>query len=107
MVTGVQTCALPISLGVIPEFADFLEEQNLYYLAIAYREALQQVQQLPGIDVDDEFVRMEMDVSTSVITGKTTKEELPEQEFQLQTSFFFQHLKSKYPKRSEDLTQML
>lgn len=95
-----------IPLGVIPEFADFLEEQNLYYLAIAYREALQQVQQLPGIDVDDEFVRMEMDVSTSVITGKTTKEELPEQEFQLQTSFFFQHLKSKYPKRSEDLTRI-
>ena len=49
---------------------------------------------------------MEMDVSTSVITGKTTKEELPEQEFQLQTSFFFQHLKSKYPKRSEDLTRI-
>lgn len=95
-----------IPLDVIPEFSDFLEEQNLYYLAIAYREALQQVQQLAGVDVDDEFVLMEMNVATSVITGKTSKDDLPEQEFQLQTFFFFQHLKSKYPKHAEDLTQI-
>jgi FAD/FMN-containing dehydrogenase/Fe-S oxidoreductase len=95
-----------IPLDVIPEFSDFLEEQNLYYLAIAYREALQQVQQLAGVDVDDEFVLMEMGVATAVITGKTSKDDLPEQEFQLQTFFFFQHLKSKYPKHAEDLTRI-
>ncbi len=95
-----------IPLEVIPDFSDFLEEQNLYYLAIAYREALQQVQALQGIEVDDEFIRMEMDVAMSIIKGKTAKDELPEQELQLQTSFFFQHLKGKYPKLHEDLTKI-
>ena len=95
-----------IPLEVIPDFSDFLEEQNLYYLAIAYREALRQVQALPGIEVDDEFVRMEMDVASSIIKGKTRKDELPEQELQLQTSFFFQHLKGKYPKLHEELSKI-
>lgn len=95
-----------IPLEVIPDFADFLEEQNLYYLAIAYRDALHQVQLLPGIEVDDEFIRMEMDVASSIIKGKTTKESLPEQELELQTSFFFQHLKSKYSKLHEELTKI-
>jgi FAD/FMN-containing dehydrogenase/Fe-S oxidoreductase len=95
-----------IPTDVIPEFSDFLEEQNLYYLALAYREALQQVQLLAGIDVDDEFVRMEMDVATSIIKGKTAKDDLPEQELQLQTSFFFQHLKGKYPKLHDELTKI-
>ena len=95
-----------IPLEVIPDFSDFLEEQNLYYLAIAYREALQQVQLLPGIEVDDEFIRMEMDVASSIIKGKTSKDDLPEQELQLQTSFFFQHLKSKYSKLHEELTKI-
>lgn len=95
-----------IPLEVIPDFSDFLEEQNLYYLAIAYREALQQVQLLSGIEVDDEFIRMEMDVASSIIKGKTSKDDLPEQELQLQTSFFFQHLKSKYSKLHEELTKI-
>ena len=92
-----------IPLDVIPDFADFLEAENLYYLAIAYRDALQQVQLLPGIEVDDTFIRMEMDVASSIIKGRTNKDELPEQELELQTSFFFQHLKSKYAKLHEDL----
>lgn len=95
-----------IPLEVIPDFSDFLEEQNLYYLAIAYREALQQVQRLHGIDVDDEFIRMEMDVASSIIKGKTFKDDLPEQELQLQTSFFFQHLKSKYSRLQEELAKI-
>jgi len=95
-----------IPTDVIPEFSDYLEEQNLYYLALAYREALQQVQLLQGIEVDDEFIRMEMDVATAIIRGKTTKEELPEQQLQLQTSFFFQHLKSKYGKLHDELTKI-
>jgi FAD/FMN-containing dehydrogenase/Fe-S oxidoreductase len=92
-----------IPLDVIPDFSDFLEAENLYYLAIAYRDALHQVQLLPGIEVDDEFIRMEMDVASSIIKGKTDKDDLPEQELELQTSFFFQHLKGKYPKLHEDL----
>ena len=96
-----------IPLEVIPDFSDFLEAQNLHYLAIAYRDALRQVQALPGIEVDDEFVRMEMDVASSIIKGRTSKEDLPEQELELQTSFFFQHLKSKYSKLHEELSKIL
>ncbi|NLV96245.1 MAG: FAD-binding oxidoreductase [Desulfovibrionales bacterium] len=95
-----------IPTDVIPEFADFLEELNLYYLAVAYREALQQVQLLPDIDVEDEFIRMEMGVATSIIKGKISKKDLPEQELQLQTFFFFQHLKAKYTKLQEELTDI-
>ncbi|GAB1409697.1 FAD-binding and (Fe-S)-binding domain-containing protein [Desulfovibrionales bacterium] len=95
-----------ISTDVIPEFSDFLEALNLHYLAIAYRSALQQVQALQDIEDDDEFIHMEMDVSTSIIRGKITKDELPEQELELQTSFFFQHLKGKYPKLHEELSKI-
>ncbi len=95
-----------IPLTAIPAFADFLEGLNLHYLALAYRDALRAVQALPGMDGDDEFLRMEMDVATSILRGKTTKEELPEQQFELQTFYFFQHLKGKYPKLTEELTQI-
>jgi FAD/FMN-containing dehydrogenase/Fe-S oxidoreductase len=96
-----------IPLQAIPEFADFLEELNLHYLALAYRDALRAVQGLPGVDGDDEFIRMELDVATIILRGKTTKNEISEQQFELQTFYFFQHLKGKYPKLTEELGKIL
>ncbi|MBC7355071.1 MAG: FAD-binding oxidoreductase [Desulfomicrobiaceae bacterium] len=95
-----------IPLTAIPEFADFLEELNLHYLALAYRDALRAVQALPGVDGDDEFIRMEMDVAAGILRGKTSKADLPEQQFELQTFYFFQHLKGKYPKRTEEISKI-
>lgn len=93
-----------IPLEVIPEFADFIEGENLHYLAVAYREALRQVQLLSGMDADDEFVSMELDVATGIIKGQSDAP--AEQELELQTSFFFQHLKGKYPRLNEDLAKI-
>ncbi|MDQ7031649.1 MAG: FAD-binding and (Fe-S)-binding domain-containing protein [Desulfonauticus sp.] len=96
-----------IPLKAIPKFADFLENLNLYYLAKAYRQALQKVQNLPGVDVGDEFIQMELDVCAKILKGKITKQELSEQDFQLQVKFFFLDLQSRYPQLKEQLSNIL
>ncbi|NCC24369.1 MAG: FAD-binding oxidoreductase [Deltaproteobacteria bacterium] len=96
-----------IPLEVVPEFADFLERLNLHYLAQAYRSALQKVSALPGVDVDDEFVKMELDVTARIIKGRLGKEDIPEQELQLQVFYFFQDLKSRYPALAKELDAIL
>ena len=95
-----------IPLDVVPDFSDFLEGLNLHYLAVAYRKALQEVQRLAEVDVADEFIKMELEVVASILKGNTTQETLPEQEFQLQTSFFFQDLKSRYPAVQDRLAKI-
>lgn len=95
-----------IPLAVVPEFAEFLEDLNLYYLALAYRQALQKINTLEGVDVNDPFIEMEMDVATSVLKQKTTKKELPEQEFQVQIPFFFQDVRGRYPHLQKEIEQI-
>lgn len=86
-----------IPTDVIPEFAAYLEELNLFYLAKAYRQALQMVSSLPWVAVDDEFVTMELEFSTSILKGEITAKELSEQELEMQVFYFFQDLRSRYP----------
>ncbi len=95
-----------IPLAVVPEFAEFLEDLNLYYLALAYRQALQKINELEGVDVNDQFIEMEMDVATSVLKQKTTKKQLPEQEFQVQIPFFFQDVRGRYPHLQKEIEQI-
>lgn len=96
-----------IPLKAVPEFSDFLENLNLFYLAKAYRKALHLVQNLSEVDVDDEFIQMELDICAKILKHKLTKEELSEQDFQLQIGFFFQDLKSRYPQLKEQLEKIL
>jgi len=96
-----------IPLEVVPEFSDFIENLNLYYLALAYRKALLKVNNLTGVDIDDEFIHMELDVTSDILKGRLTKDELPEQELELQIRFFFQDLKSRYPKLQNELEDIL
>jgi FAD/FMN-containing dehydrogenase/Fe-S oxidoreductase len=96
-----------IPLDVIPEFSDFIENLNLYYLALAYRKALNKVLDLPGMDMDDEFINMELDVAMGVLKHKTSKDDLPEEIFYVQIGFFFQDLKSRYPDLRENLEKIL
>ncbi|HKK33801.1 MAG TPA: FAD-binding and (Fe-S)-binding domain-containing protein [Desulfomicrobiaceae bacterium] len=95
-----------IPLEVVPEFSDFLESLNLHYLAVAYRKALHEVQRLPEVDVADEFIKMELEVTSAILKGNTTQEVLAEQDFQVQTSFFFQDLKSRYPAVQDRLAKI-
>ena len=96
-----------IPLQAIPEFSDFIENLNLYYLALAYRKALNKARELKEVNLDDEFIQMEQQVIQGVLNGATTKNELPEQLFQLQLVFFFQDLKSRYPNHMEELQAIL
>ncbi|WP_028575366.1 FAD-binding and (Fe-S)-binding domain-containing protein [Desulfonatronovibrio hydrogenovorans] len=96
-----------IPLDVIPEFSDFIENLNLYYLALAYRKALNTVLDLQQVDMDDEFIHMELDIAMGVLKGKTTKDDLPEEIFHLQIGFFFQDLKGRYPELRRDLESIL
>ena len=96
-----------IPLEVVPEFSDFIENLNLYYLGLAYRKALQKVSNLKGVDIEDEFIKMEMEVTSDILKGRLTKEELAEQELELQIGFFFQDLKSRYPDLKNELEDIL
>jgi FAD/FMN-containing dehydrogenase/Fe-S oxidoreductase len=96
-----------IPLKVIPEFSDFIEELNLYYLARAYRSALNEVLELEDVDVGDEFIDMEMGVTKSILQEEVSREEISEQELELQTEFFFLDLKYRYPDLDEELSAIL
>jgi FAD/FMN-containing dehydrogenase/Fe-S oxidoreductase len=92
-----------IPIDVIPEFSDFIESLNLYYLALAYRQALNQATRLEGVDPADEFIDMELGVASGVLGGKVTTQELSEQEFELQIHYFFRDLISRHPEQAESL----
>lgn len=95
-----------IPIDVIPEFSDFIESLNLYYLALGYRTALQQAAALKGLDPGDEFIDMEINFSSKVINGRINPRKLPEQEFELQIRYFFRDLRSRYPEKSQQLQQI-
>ncbi len=96
-----------IPLDVIPEFSDFIEELNLHYLARSYRKALNEVLELEVTDVGDEFIDMETGVAKSILQKEISREEISEQELELQIEFFFLDLKNRYPDRSEELSAIL
>jgi FAD/FMN-containing dehydrogenase/Fe-S oxidoreductase len=92
-----------IPIDVIPEFSDFIEGLNLYYLALAYRKALQRATDLEGIPPEDPFIDMEQDVASRILKGEIGTGELAEQEFELQIHYFFRDLASRYPQQTEAL----
>ncbi len=92
-----------IPINVIPEFSDFIESLNLYYLALGYRKALQEAATMQGMDPGDEFIDMEINFSSKIISGKIDPRKLPEQEFELQIRYFFRDLRSRYPDLAEPL----
>ncbi|SDB17690.1 FAD/FMN-containing dehydrogenase [Desulfonatronum thiosulfatophilum] len=96
-----------IPLKVIPEFSDFLEHLNLRCLAKAYRRALQEVAGLQGVADQDEFVEMELDYCARILKDEITAKELSDQEFEIQTQFFFQDLRNRYPRLQPELDEIL
>ncbi|BBD08391.1 FAD-binding and (Fe-S)-binding domain-containing protein [Desulfovibrio ferrophilus] len=92
-----------IPIGVIPQFSDFLEAQNLYYMAVAYRAALQDVGRLQGFGVQDKFINMEFTYASRIINGEVTTAEISDEELGVQAYYFFRDLKSRYSDLSEKL----
>ncbi|MEF8823084.1 MAG: FAD-binding and (Fe-S)-binding domain-containing protein [Desulfohalobiaceae bacterium] len=95
-----------IPLDKIPEFSDFLESMNLKYLAIAYKNALQKIRDLPGIETNDEFVEMELDITQRLLAGNILDHVNAEQDFALQAHYFFQDLFYRYPEQKHVLQKI-
>ncbi len=95
-----------IPLDVIPEFSDFLEQLNLEYMAKAYRAALQEVVRLEGVAPDDDFIRMEMEVTSQILAQKITAKELTDQELEVQAGFFFLDVVSRYKRLEEPILKI-
>jgi Fe-S oxidoreductase len=89
-----------IPTDVIPEFSNFIEGLNLYYLALAYRKALQQASEVEGIDPSDSFIDMELRFASQILKGEINTEDLGDQEFELQIHYFFRDLCGRYPKQA-------
>lgn len=92
-----------IPTDVIPEFSAFLEELNLRYLTLAYREALNKVSSLPWVAEADEFVAMEHEFCAAILKGEVGAQSLSEQELEMQCFYFFQDLRSRYPGVKDEL----
>jgi len=95
-----------IPLDKIPEFSDFLESMNLKYLAIAYKNALQKIRSLPGIETSDEFVEMELDITQRLLAGNILDHVNAEQDYALQAHYFFQDLFYRYPEQKHVLQKI-
>ena len=86
-----------IPIDFIPEFSKHVEDLNLYYLALAYRNALLQVNALEGTDPGDEFIDMELNYCSLIFNEQVSTEDLAEQELELQIHYFFRDLSNRYP----------
>jgi FAD/FMN-containing dehydrogenase/Fe-S oxidoreductase len=95
-----------IPLDKIPEFSDFLESMNLKYLALAYKNALERIRNLPGIENNDEFVEMELDITQKLLAGNILEHVNAEQDFSLQIHYFFQDLFYRYPEQKQVLQKI-
>lgn len=96
-----------IPLEVIPEFSDFLENMNLHYMAVAYRKALKKVTDLAGVDPADPFIDQEFAFVKDIFKGAVTVKDLSDQELEVQASYFFHDLRSRYPAEREALDAIL
>lgn len=96
-----------IPLDAVPAFADFLEDLNLYYMAYAYRLALQEAGKLPGLDLKDKSLDQEMITSMKILRGQLSARDMTEQELEIRAALFFQDLENRYPKLKEQLAQVL
>jgi len=95
-----------IPLDAVPAFSDFLEDLNLYYMAFAYRLALQEAGKLPGLDLKDKSLDQEMVTSMKILRGQITAKDMTEQELEIRAALFFQDLENRYPRLKEQLAQI-
>ncbi|EPR38664.1 FAD linked oxidase domain-containing protein [Desulfovibrio sp. X2] len=96
-----------IPTDVIPEFSDFLEGLNIHYMGVAYRKALKKVTDLASVDPSDPFIEQEFGFVKDVLRGAVPREELSDQELEVQATYFFHDLRSRYAGEREALERIL
>ena len=92
-----------IPLGVIPEFADFLENLNLTYLAKIYADTLDLVENLDGVSAEDPDIAEARKRIRGILGGEITAKEVSETEQETQCRFLFLKLRDAYPKLDREI----
>jgi FAD/FMN-containing dehydrogenase/Fe-S oxidoreductase len=99
-----------IPLAALPEFALFLEDLNVEYMARAYRRALQAIGLLRGIAADDKEFNREFTYASRIMTGGgpegEEKERLSEEELQLHAVLYLGKLRSLYPQLADKISKI-
>ena len=95
-----------IPLNKIPEFSDYIEYLNRYYLAHAYNNALERTKLIQGVPEDDEFIIQEQEVCNRILTNSPSEFDPSEQELNLQAYYFFKDLSSRYSPHREQFEQI-
>ncbi|WP_419785166.1 FAD-binding and (Fe-S)-binding domain-containing protein [Pseudodesulfovibrio sp.] len=92
-----------IPLGVIPEFAEFLETLNLIYLAKIYRDTLMKVEDLEGVSDKDPNIAEARERIKAILDGELTSKDISETEQEAQCRFLFLKLRDAYPKLDQTI----
>ncbi|MCL1916440.1 MAG: heterodisulfide reductase-related iron-sulfur binding cluster, partial [Desulfovibrionaceae bacterium] len=100
-----------IPLAALPDFALFLEDLNLEYMARAYRRALQEIGLLRGLAEDDREFNREFTYASRLIKGERTAEgqeqgELTEQGLRLHVVLYLNKLRGMYPQLAEKILRI-
>lgn len=86
-----------IPMQAIPEFALYLEGLNLEYMARAYRTALKQTSNLPGIAEEDSRITDELAYAGSIVKKEIPSCDLSDQELQMRALLFLRDFAESYP----------
>ncbi|MHC1752105.1 FAD-binding and (Fe-S)-binding domain-containing protein [Humidesulfovibrio sp.] len=96
-----------IPMRAIPDFAEFLENLNLIYMAKVARKALLKVRELPGAPADalmnDPDIDFGIERCLFILKKRTTASELADEELASQVRLLFHELADKYPKLDREL----
>ncbi|WP_022660712.1 FAD-binding and (Fe-S)-binding domain-containing protein [Paucidesulfovibrio longus] len=92
-----------IPLQAIPDFADYLENLNLKYLALAYRRALSRATALPGVEYADPRIVEAKARVEDILAGRVTAATISDVEQEAQIRYLFQALRDAYPKQDREL----
>ena len=92
-----------IPMEVIPEFADFLENLNLIYLAKIYRKTLHKVMDFEQVSEKDKDIAEGLKRAQAIIDGEITTADISEQEQEAQCRFLFVKLRDAYPRLDREI----
>ncbi len=95
-----------IPMEVIPEFAEFLEDLNLIYLAKIYRKTLHKVREMDTVNYEDPDILEGLSRARAIIEGEISSRDLSDQEQEAQCRFLFVKLRDTYPKLDREINGM-
>ena len=93
-------------MEVIPEFAEFLEDLNLIYLAKIYRKTLHKVREMDTVNYEDPDILEGLSRARAIIEGEISSRDLSDQEQEAQCRFLFVKLRDTYPKLDREINGM-